>query len=981
MPITKTINFLPAVFQSDTNKKFLNATLDQLVTEPNLVPISGYIGRKFAPGFSGISTYIKEPTALRADYQLEPSIVLKNKETAEVEFHTTYTDTLQSINFYGGKIDNQDNLWSGDYYSYNSKINADAFINFGQYYWLPNGPDAVQVFAGLGDLERTFYVYPNNGQQIYNLSGYGLNPNPDLVLIRGGVYQFKVNQPGKKFWLQTDPGLSGISPRTNLSTRQILGVENNGDDNGTITFYVPQTTDQDFYINMPIVRSVDLATQFSYTELQGKLLSDIVATYGGFDGQKSNLNGKSIIFATYYPNDIDWAFNGNTVPPSQRYGIWNIVLTPTGTGDYTVTLAYDDPIPVNNKVIIMSGVQYGNSSWYTSAEYQLIEIPVITAPLDVLYYQDGTESGQVGTIRLVENASNDIDVESDILGRTNYVSPNGVNFTNGLKIQFDTSVVPSNYQNNEYYIEGVGTGIKLIPVSDLVINAAQAQTNYNPVDYFNTTANAVLNLARDQLTIKTTDFPVTGNIASGPFPNINNSDYVIEQDITFKYPFRASQNIPGNHESIVYRIDPIGITLPGIVINGPYNGAQVPGDNNSIWHYDSNQVLINGQDQYGGQPVDGGRYVYTNGNFLSANAWANVSGFSDGYVDSTTGHSKIVGFAADGYPIYGPYGYSNPTNTNSTVIRMVSSYVASADGLFRPAAQTVTVTTDAVNTNFITVSTTFGLNPGMRITGNDALVTPGSIWIVDNGLKTAAGLKEFNGTARQVQLNTNVTIAAGATLTFEFLSGAFIEDYTYDQNSGTLDQYNGRFCVTPEFPKGTYAYFITETSSGAPAYPYVVGSAFYGSTFIDTNTTLATPDYIVISRASQDLNPWTRRNRWFHKSIIELTGFYNNLAQPFDADNRAKRPIVEFDPDLQLLNFGKKAKAPVDIFDTQFTNPFLTVEGTQGIFIDGISLIPGMRIVFGFDEDPLTRNKIWVVNFVDLTGEPPFTKTIHLTEA
>ena len=48
MANTKTINFLPAVFQSETNKRFLNATLDQLVTEPNLQPISGYVGRKFA---------------------------------------------------------------------------------------------------------------------------------------------------------------------------------------------------------------------------------------------------------------------------------------------------------------------------------------------------------------------------------------------------------------------------------------------------------------------------------------------------------------------------------------------------------------------------------------------------------------------------------------------------------------------------------------------------------------------------------------------------------------------------------------------------------------------------------------------------------------------------------------------------------------------------------------------------------------------
>ncbi len=981
MSITKTINFLPSVFQSDANKKFLNATLDQLVTEPNLIPINGYVGRKFAPGFTDISTYIKESTALRADYQLEPSVVVKNKETSVVELHTTYPETLQAISFYGGKTDNQDKLWSSDYYSYNPRINADAFINFGQYYWLPNGPDPVQIFAGAGDLERTFYVYPDNGQQIYNISGYGENPNPDIVLIRGGVYQFKVNQPGKNFWIQTDPGLSGLSPRTNLSTREIDGVVNNGDDNGTVTFYVPQTTAQDFYITMPLVQTVDLVTPFTYADLQGKLLSEIVATYNGFDGQKSNLNGKFLIFGTYYSSDEDWTYNSTVVPQAERYGIWSIVLTSNGAGDYVVTLAYYGPIPVNQKVTVLSGVAYGNTSWYTSAENLLVQIPVITAPLDTLYYQDGSDSGQVGIIRLVENESNSIDVDADILGRTNYVSPNGVTFTNGLKIQFDSAVTPDQYKNTEYYVEGVGSAIKLIPVSDLVINTAQGQTNYNPGDYFTAAANATLNLARDQITVQTTDFPYTSNIAIGNFPNLNNTNYVIQQDITLKYPFRASQNVPGDHTSILYRLEPVGVTLPGVILNGPANGASVPGSDNSVWNYDTNQVLINGQDQYGGQPVEDGKYVYTNGNFLSANAWANVSGFGDGYTDPDTGHSKLIGFAADGYPIYGPFGYSTPTNPQSSIIKMVSSYVAASDGLYRPPAQTVQVTTEAISTNFITVSTTYGLNPGMRVTSNDASITPESVWIIDNGLKTAQGLPEFQGTARQVQLSSNVTIAAGATLTFEFLAGAFIEDYQFDQGSGTLDQYNGRFCVTPEFPSGTYAYFITETSTGKPAYPYIVGSAFYGSTEIDTNTSLATPDYILINRASQDLNPWTRRNRWFHKSIIELTSFYNNIPQAFSSDNRAKRPIIEFDADLQLLNFGRTARAPVDIFDTQFTQPFLSVEGAQGIYVDGINLIPGMRIVFGNDEDPLTRNKIWVVNFVDITGEPPYTKTIHLTEA
>ena len=40
--------------------------------------------------------------------------------------------------------------------------------------------------------------------------------------------------------------------------------------------------------------------------------------------------------------------------------------------------------------------------------------------------------------------------------------------------------------------------------------------------------------------------------------------------------------------------------------------------------------------------------------------------------------------------------------------------------------------------------------------------------------------------------------------------GAFIADYEYVEGAGTLDECNGRFTKTPEFPDGTYAYFLTQ---------------------------------------------------------------------------------------------------------------------------------------------------------------------------
>jgi hypothetical protein len=68
--------------------------------------------------------------------------------------------------------------------------------------------------------------------------------------------------------------------------------------------------------------------------------------------------------------------------------------------------------------------------------------------------------------------------------------------------------------------------------------------------------------------------------------------------------------------------------------------------------------------------------------------------------------------------------------------------------------------------------------------------------------------------------------------------GRYVGDYDYLGDRGQtqgpagvfdLDQYNGRNCVTPEFPGGTYAYFVTINAAGNPAFPYMLGKQYYGT--------------------------------------------------------------------------------------------------------------------------------------------------------
>ena len=104
---TRTITFLPQVFQTDSNRKFLNATLDQLVTNPKFKKINGFIGRKTSPAFKSTDNYLPEPTTRKQNYQLEPSVVV---DSDTEYFVANFADILDSITYHGGTVANQDRV-------------------------------------------------------------------------------------------------------------------------------------------------------------------------------------------------------------------------------------------------------------------------------------------------------------------------------------------------------------------------------------------------------------------------------------------------------------------------------------------------------------------------------------------------------------------------------------------------------------------------------------------------------------------------------------------------------------------------------------------------------------------------------------------------------------------------------------------------------------------------------------------------------
>ena len=107
------------------------------------------------------------------------------------------------------------------------------------------------------------------------------------------------------------------------------------------------------------------------------------------------------------------------------------------------------------------------------------------------------------------------------------------------------------------------------------------------------------------------------------------------------------------------------------------------------------------------------------------------------------------------------------------------------------------------------------------------------------------------------------------------------------------------------------------------------------------------------------------------------------MVPDLDQDLRAKRPIIEFRPNLKLYDSGVQAKAPVTVIDFINTDALSQVNGALNYVIDGVSLTTGTRIIFAADTDLQVRNKIYEVEFISPDTVAPLISqpVIHLVEA
>ena len=506
MALRKSSVLLPDIFQTTKNNKFLNATVDQLISEPNLQRVNGFVGRKFAPNFTVGDGYITEIDSDRQNYQLEPAVVYRSPNK-QIESLTGYIDFVNNLRYNSVNVDTHSDLFDQEYYNYSGFVDLDKLVNYGEYFWLPAGPDSVQVFNSTVDTEKTFTVTRRTVAAVdeYSIDGSD-NSNPTITLARGGSYTFDVQQTGVPFWIQTEIGTSGISSYgSNVSTREILGVTNNGEDNGTITFNVPETDAQNEQINATLAANPDFATTLTYKQIHNVPYQTLLDAHGGIDVQ-TEIDGKSLVFVNLTTDETAWdqgqlfdayGFDDDdnpwdqttTLPIATRYDVYDIAVNNIGGVD-TVQLTRSTDWPVGQKVKIKQGNAYGNREFFKDASGLPELMEQYTAGLDTLYYQDSVNPNQFGKIQLVDvNVVPQIDVEDDILGKLVYTSDNGVQFTNGLKVEFNNDVTPSTYAGREFFVEGVGQpdGINLVAVDEML----------TPETYTNSTSDGFDTVAYD----------------------------------------------------------------------------------------------------------------------------------------------------------------------------------------------------------------------------------------------------------------------------------------------------------------------------------------------------------------------------------------------------------------------------------------------------------------------------------------------------
>ena len=267
-------------------------------------------------------------------------------------------------------------------------------------------------------------------------------------------------------------------------------------------------------------------------------------------------------------------------------------------------------------------------------------------------------------------------------------------------------------------------------------------------------------------------------------------------------------------------------------------------------------------------------------------------------IGQTFPHSKIVGWAFDGNPIYAQFGYRNATSTSEGTKRLRSCYTRIPENVI-----------------------------------NDDPNRP------------------------------NIT---------DYSIGYFINDYFYNNQIGDLDEFNGRYCITPEFPDGIYAYFSTIGPNGKPSFPYGIYGLKDRYSSFNLDNLKSKQSYL---REIQDELTTCTSAYSFDSEIANYPFLKNEIGKELllvqDQNKSFLKKLNVIDPgdnykvdDAIVVEnnelFGKNAKGLVTSIEGVGINTITTVKtGISTVFFD---IRPNfVKAIIGFPHNFVNRDNVRIV--------------------
>jgi hypothetical protein len=1004
----RTLNFLPEIFQTPTNSQFLEATLDKLVDQPTTERIQGYVGSKFGYSINAKDFYVTEPTKVRTEYQLEPGVVFTKPNTSIAQDFISYPGIVDSIGVEGGISDNQNILFDSQIYSFDSFTNLDPLVNYNQYYWLPEGPEIVIVSNEFVTRIQNYVV--NNFPDYYTLSVLGsTNPeiNPVITLLRGGTYTFAVNQ-STQFWIQGEPGVTGLDPlQPNLSTRDILGVTNNGATQGLVTFNVPFRNAQNQYL-LPGNNLVNLVSEIPFNVLNGTP----VKNFAGIDNITAVEGLRILFYNTGIPSELGYIHNfysftnydeNNDLVPTKT-----ISVTSTNGTNNSITCNSTDEILIGNSITFV-GTPIGDINQYeVNTKFTIDPGSLIIGQvyiIDIVGTTDWISVGLLPNTQAIGSISNNLLFAQPISPGTkiggmlnvgNFISGTGI--TNGTQIirKLDVATFTATIDNGSggagttltvtdmsSGLIGVGTVVKGPGIiAGTVITACLTGTGTTGTYTVNQsqlrtsvamTGNATSGFTMYEVDITQTVSATTINgydIQSGKMFTatntgsgtgtayqyvpviyyvssiLNNTSFTINRDLG--YYVNATQLIIGE----TYVIKSVGTTDFTLV------GA---GSNTVGTVFVANEVTIGTgvveRVVHAGSLIYDRVYTITSvgtTDFTLIGAPSNTVGVSftatgkgsgtgtvtvGSNVDLTTDSGTMIGYINQGLFEQGYYSQVNQNFYRITFIGEEGNEVISLvpDGLI-PNSEKITSTsgTEYLNRSFFkNVLGFIELIPYISATldtlyyqdGSDPLKF-GIIKIVENNETNTIDINRDIIGQKTYQATNGVKFTNGLKVTFQgnIIPSSYINnDYYVEGVGSSIELIPVLDLVAPE------------PFTGDVFIPY--DTTNYDMSNYEANSYIPIfQDYITIARNSINKNPWSRSNRWFHEDVLKATSEYNNnpnlLTEYMLEVNKAKRPIIEFYPNLKLFNSGSSGKRPIDFIDFRTTDAFSNVAGQLNYYPD-----------------------------------------------